>query len=440
MKLSRIGRLSMALVASVSLGLGMTACGGGTVGYMWVAGTQSTGTMASRIVGFKVDDYTGNLTKSPLSPYDSAGVNPVTLLVRPGGRFVYSINAGTLKADGVTSNNDGSISAFTVGGDGRLTFQANYFSKGNTPVWGSMDSSGSFLYVLDSLAPLDSSYGAAGLGDITVFSIASDTGRLSPVTNAQIKDENDQNLTFFPVGPNPKMTKVTSGGCLFVLDQNQSADPHPTAIFPYTVTGGQLVQAINSQIQTNATNISSINVGGGNGTTTSTGGSYVYATDIGPADAAGTPTGSGQIYAYTVGSNCSLNAVSSSPFANIAPAQNPVWAQTITSGSRQFVYVLNQTNSTSSNTNSSISLFTVDSTGKLTAFPDANNPYATGSGPKCMTVDPTNQYLFTSNSIDGSVTGKVYNSQTGQLSALARQTTFTAVTHATCLAISGAVD
>ena len=439
MKLSRIGRLSMALVASVALGLGMTACGGGTVGYMWVAGTQSTGTMASRIVGFKVDNYTGNLTNSPLSPYDSAGVNPVTLLVRPGGRFVYSINAGTNKEDG-TSNYDGSISAFTVGGDGRLTFQASYGTAGGTPVWGSMDSSGSFLYVLDSLAPTDSTYGAAGLGDITAFSIASDTGRLSPITNAQIKDSNDKNLGYFPVGPKPKMTKLTSGGCLFVLDQNQFTDPHPTAIFPYTVTGGQLVQAINSQIQTNATNISSINVGGGNGTTTSTGGSYVYATDIGPADAADTPTTSGQIYAYTVGSNCSLNAVSSSPFANISPAQHPVWAQTITSGSRTFVYVLNQTNLTSSDTNSSISLFTVDSTGKLTAFPDARNPYASGAGPTCMTVDPTNQYLFTSNSIAGTVTGKVYNSQTGQLSDLSRQTTFPAVTHATCLAISGAVD
>ena len=373
MKLSRIGRLSAALVASVALGLSMTACGGGTIGYMWVAGTQSTSTTASRIVGFKIDDYTGNLTAAPLSPYDSAGVNPVTLLVRPGGRFVYSINKGTTQADG-TSNNDGNISEFTVGGDGRLTFQANYATQGNTPVWGSMDSSGSYLYVLDSLAPAGTTYNTAGLGDITVFTIASDTGRLSTVTNSQIKDANDQNLTFFPVGPKPTMTKVTSGGCLFVLDQNQYTDAHATNIFPYTVTGGQLVQAINSQIQTGAANLSSINVGGGNGTGTTTGGSYVYATDIGPQDATGAATTPGQIYAYTVGTNCSLNAVSSSPFANISPAQNPVWTQSVTSGSSQFLYVLNQGNTSSSLPNSSISFFTVDSTGKLTPGADPNNP------------------------------------------------------------------
>jgi len=53
MKLSRIGRIGMAFVVSVALGLGMTACGGGTIGYMWVLGTQY-----NQIAGFKIDDYT----------------------------------------------------------------------------------------------------------------------------------------------------------------------------------------------------------------------------------------------------------------------------------------------------------------------------------------------------------------------------------------------
>ena len=57
MKLSRIGRVSMALVVSVAMGLGMTACGGGTIGFMWVLGTQY-----NQIAGFKIDDFTGNLT------------------------------------------------------------------------------------------------------------------------------------------------------------------------------------------------------------------------------------------------------------------------------------------------------------------------------------------------------------------------------------------
>ena len=58
MKLSRIGLVSMALVVSVAMALGMTACGGGTVAFLWVAGTQY-----NQIVGYKVDDFTGNLTQ-----------------------------------------------------------------------------------------------------------------------------------------------------------------------------------------------------------------------------------------------------------------------------------------------------------------------------------------------------------------------------------------
>ena len=95
MKLSRIGRVSMALVVSVAMGLGMTACGGGTIGFMWVLGTQY-----NQIGAFKIDDFTGNLTTPPGSPFGSGGTNPVSLVVKPGGRFLYVINKGSgLKAD-----------------------------------------------------------------------------------------------------------------------------------------------------------------------------------------------------------------------------------------------------------------------------------------------------------------------------------------------------
>ena len=447
MKLNRIGRLSMALAASVALGLSMTACGGGTVGYMWVVGTQSTSSMANSIVGFKIDDYSGNLTTSPKSPFSSAGTNPSTLLVRPGGRFVYVINTGSVNSavtppTGITTGikSGGNISAFSVGGDGTLTFQETYSSQGGTPVWASMDSAGAYLYVLDSLAPVGSSYYTAGVGDVTVFSIASDTGRLTLVTNQQTKDENNINLNYFPVGPDPTMMKISSTGCLFIVDKNQNTDANPTYVFPYQVASGQLTQTVNSQIATGASHISSINVGGGNGTGTSVGGTYVYATDLGPADNSGNSTGNGFILAYTVGTNCALNAVVGSPFGNIPPGQNPVWAQTEARGG--FLYVLNQTSTNSAVPSSSISAFKIlSTTGQLTMVPDGqSNPYAIGSGPTCMAEDPTNQYLYTSNSVDGNVTGKLINSTSGQLSDLARGSKFTAVTHASCLAISGAVD
>ena len=95
MKLSLVGRLSMALFASLALGLGMTACGGGTIGYMWVLGQEY-----NQIAGFKVDQYSGNLTEVPGSPFSSNGSVPVSIVVKSGGRFVYVINQGTCPANG----------------------------------------------------------------------------------------------------------------------------------------------------------------------------------------------------------------------------------------------------------------------------------------------------------------------------------------------------
>ena len=89
MTLSRIGRISRALVVSMAVVLGMSACGGYTVGFMWVLGTQY-----NQITGFKIDDYTGNLTTMVGSPYASGGTDPVSLAVRVGGNFVFVVKDG----------------------------------------------------------------------------------------------------------------------------------------------------------------------------------------------------------------------------------------------------------------------------------------------------------------------------------------------------------
>ncbi len=437
MKLSRIGRVSMALAASVALGLGMTACGGGTIGFMWVTGTTSTSTTASSIVGYKIDDFTGNLTNIPKSPFNSVGVNPGVPVVRTGGRYVYVVNKGTFgpptptQPDGVP-NRDGNISEFLVGGDGTLTFQENYVTAGGTPVWAAIDSSGSYLYALDSLAPAGSGYDTNFQGDVTVFSIAGDTGRLSIVTNQQIKDANNINIRFFPVGQNPTMMRVAASSCLFILDKNSASDPYRSYVFPYQVAaGGQLTTVVSGNVPTGPTDMSSITNGGG---------AYLYLTDVGVAkNPDGTPSTAGNIYAYSVGTNCALNAVVNSPFANVPSARNPVWTITEARNSK-FVYVLNQSNNNATQPNSSISAFSIDSTGKLTQLGGANNPFAVGSGPTCMIEDPTNKYLYTSNSVDGTVTGLRLNLSDGSLGPLQHGSSFTAVTHANCLAVSGATS
>lgn len=411
MKLSRIGRVSMALVVSVAMGLGMTACGGGTVGFMWVLGTQY-----NQIVGFKIDNYTGNLTQIPKSPFPSGGTNPVSIVVRAGGRYVYVVNQGT-PATKTAAAVPGQIAAFSVGGEGILTFQQAYTSQGSTPVWAVADSSGNFLYVLDQLAP-----DGSGNGSITVFAIDGTTGRLQLVPNQQIKNAQGTQLTYFPVGLTPTMLRISGSGCLYTLDAGDNT------VFPYTIgTGGQLTLTTNSTITTGATKLTSI----------STNGNYVYLTDAAPT----TASPGGYILPYTSGTGCALNTVTGGAVPNLAGSSNPVYSFTDNKG--QYVYVVNNSTTNSQNATSSISAYAIiASTGKLQPLPigDTNNPYPVGAGPTCMVEDPTNQYVYTSNNIDGSVTGKQINQSTGQLSDLRRGARFPAAGQATCLAISPNVN
>ncbi|HEV2710928.1 MAG TPA: beta-propeller fold lactonase family protein [Edaphobacter sp.] len=430
MKLSRIGRVSMALVVSVAMGLGMTACGGGTVGFMWVLGTQY-----NQIAGFKIDDYTGNLTNMPHEPFTSGGANPVSLVVSPGGRYLYVVNEGVTPTSGNTSGdqhcgtNGSGIAEFSVGGDGVLTFQQCFASQGSLPVWAQMDSTGSFLYVLDQRAPgtdCDATTPVNCVGDITVFSVASDTGRLTLVPNKQIKNTDGTQLTYFPVGNTPIMMKTAGAGCLFTVDSGDQT------VFPYAIgAGGQLTLPSNTTIATGAGRLTSINAGSS---------SSVYLTDAaGDANSPG-----GYILPYTVGTGCALNTVTGGKVANLPQTSNPVYSMFATGSSSDYLYVANQS-TTNSNAPafSSISAYSIDrTTGKLQmiANTQGNNPYPVGSGPVCMVEDPSNQYIYTSNNVDGTVTGFSLDKSTGQLSNLKRGSKFTATGLATCLAISGSVN
>jgi 6-phosphogluconolactonase (cycloisomerase 2 family) len=433
MKLSRIGRVSMALVVSVAIGLGMTACGGGTIGFMWVLGTQY-----NQIAAFKIDDFSGNLTTPPGSPFTSGGINPVSLVVKPGGRYLYVINEGgglTPDAKGGVScptigGGGGAIAEFAIGGQGVLTFQQTFQSQGCTPVWAAHDSTGNFLYVLDKYAPNTSCLSngqpeppaTACNGEITVFSVDPNTGRLTLVLNQQIKNPTTPGLqlTYFPVGALPKMMAV-AGSCVFTLnnDANQT-------VYPYIGgSSGQLTLTTNSTINSGAVRATSIIASG----------TSAYITDAGPANT-NTP---GQILPFTVGGTaCSLNTITGGPTQNLSPASNPVY--TLVDSKNQYLYIANQSSSNSTTPNSSISAFTILPNSTLQLIPDApNNPYPIGAGPVCMVEDPSNQYIYTSNG-DGTVTGKVLDHNSGKIANLSRGSTFTAVGQATCLAVSGNVD
>jgi len=407
--------LTMALLASVALGLGMTACGGGTIGYMWVLGQQY-----NQIAGFKIDDYTGNLTTIPNSPFSTGGSVPVSIVVKAGGRFVYVINQGT-NGSAAGPGVGQAITEFAVGGDGTLTYQATYSSLGYVSQWAQMDSSGSFLYVLDKYSPPTangipvSGPNTDGNGSITVFSSDINTGRLSLVQNSQTLSSAGLNTYFWEVGSSPFMMK-TAGNCLLTVN---SADQ---SVSPYSIgSGGQLIFPGTGRQPLLTKSVTSIN-----GT-----GSYMYATDSN----GGSTTN--YIYPFTLGSGCTLTPVTGGAVTNIAGQVNPTYSLLDNSG--KYLYVLNQSNnSTPTSPNSSISAYTINAvTGQLQVI--AGAPFTVGSGPVCMVEDPSNQYIYIS-AHDGTVTGKIIDPTTGNLSGLTRGSTFNATGVASCLVLSGAVS
>jgi 6-phosphogluconolactonase len=416
MTLSKIGRVALAVVATAALGLGMTACGGGTIGYMWVLGTYY-----NQISGFTIDDYTGNLTAITHSPFSSGGTNPVTVLVKPGGRFLFVINAGsgaTGTPGSATFTSPGeSIAVFSVGGGGTLTFEQSYDAQGVQPVWGTLDSTGNFLYVVDKYSP---DYKTTGNGAITAFSIDGSTGRLTLVPNQAVLQPGTQvPTTYFEIGPNPIMSKIGGGNCLFTLE--------PDTVYPYSVnsSSGQLTTVTTGPyLVTGSNTLTSINTSTG-----SSAASFTFLTD-GPGN---------QIFSLQAGGTaCSLQPISGSQQTNLSGTYNPV--NSLTSSSGKFLYVLNNAALTNPlvNANSTISAFTIDSQGQLSTLADSiNNPYAVGSGPTCIVQDPSNQYMYITDQNDSTVTGKLLNQNSGYLSDLARGSVFTVTMKPSCMAVSG---
>jgi 6-phosphogluconolactonase (cycloisomerase 2 family) len=394
---------------------------------MWVLGQEY-----NQIAGFKVDQYSGNLTEVPGSPFSSNGSVPVSLVVKSGGRYVYVLNQGT----GGSANGPGSaqsIALYSVGGDGTLTFQESYASQGYVSEWLQMDSSGTYLYVLDKYSPgvnpVSGLYNAPntdGNGAITAFMADPNTGRLTLITNSQTQI-NGVNTPFWEVGSSPVMSK-SQGGCLYTVNGGDNSAGNQT-VTPYTIgSGGQLVFTTTGNITINrtntnvATNITSINGSG----------SYMFLTDA----------ALNVLYGYATTGSCNLTALSGGT-TNLATdfpnTSNPSYSLIDSTG--KYLYVTNASSTSTLPTTpfSSLSALTINPVNQELQ-PIIGSPYPAGSGPVCIVEDPSNQYIYTSNYNDGTVTGYQLNATSGELSDLTKGSTFTAVGKASCLVISGSIE
>jgi 6-phosphogluconolactonase (cycloisomerase 2 family) len=412
MKFRKFGQISLALAVSLALGLGVTSCSTDhAVGYFYVTGSQY-----NQISGFRIDNNLGNLTPIPNSPFGSGGFNPIKALVTNAGRFLYVLNAGcggtsqVACPTGTPANQTGAnISLFTIGGKGALSFQAAYTSQGNQPVQLQTDTAGQHLFVLDSTVPdpTTCSYAvttpASTCGDITTFNIDPNTGRLSLVTNQQVKNSNGTNLSYFPVGSSPiNFVVVPSNTFLYVIENGSGSAADPSqAVFVYGLSGGQLTLTQNTPIITNATELTYIYASS----------KYVYLID------AQNGLTAGQILPYTVGVNGALQSLVHGAVNNTGTVANP--GPMIVDHQNKFLYIANMgPNLTATSESSSVSAFFIDPvTGFLTLIP-STVPFGSGSSPRCIIEDPSNQYLYTANFADSTVTGAIINSQTGTLTTL----------------------
>ena len=411
MKWSLFGRAAMALMSAVALGLSMTACGGGTIAYLWAVGSQvnGDGTQVNDVVGYLVDDYTGNLTAVPNQPFATNGNTPVDLVVRPGGRFVYVINQGT----GVSSTSNGTgdgIATFAVGGEGSLTFEQTTETQGFGHLWASFDSTGNYLFVLDQY-----SASGDGNGSITTFSSDPTTGRLQLVQQTSGTVSGQTSPNYLEVGKTP-LRMFSTGSCLFTVNSSTQT------ISTYSISSGQLGTVTTGAFTPNTTHITSINGSA----------QYVFLTD---GLGGNVP---GNILSFSVGSGCALTAFDGGLKANDPSVVNPV--NTLLSTSGKYVYVLNSssTNTAPTTRGSAITAYTIN-TGQLVEVP--NSPFSVGAGPVCAVEDPTSKYIYTADNTDGTITGYIYSDTSGEISNLQRGSKFqTALQQGlTCVVLSGSV-
>jgi 6-phosphogluconolactonase (cycloisomerase 2 family) len=368
----------------------MSSCGGGTIGFMWVLGSQY-----NQIGGFKIDDRTGNLTSIIGSPFPSGGTNPVMLTTKSGSRYLYVLNAGD--STGTTGN----FSLFSVSGGGILSYQQSYASHGTFPVWITIDSTGNYLFVLDQRSP-DYDGAKDFNGSITIFPIDPNTGRPDIAKSSSIE-----------VGKSPIQMNITAS-CIYTLDSGDQT-VSPSSLNSAT---GQLTS--NPTIALNTAQATSVNIGG----------NYVYVTDAGS-----TTGGPGSILTLTQGSSCGQLTLSGA-VANLPTASFPIQTVTSVNSAGTYVYVLNHSTVNTSYANSSVSAFIAGPDGQLKEISDPINPYAVGSGPSCLAIDPSNQYLYTSDQYASTVTGKRINNNYGFLEDLSRGSSFPTVGTPSCLVIS----
>jgi Lactonase, 7-bladed beta-propeller len=432
MKFRKFGKAL--LMGAVSLGavLSVSSCVQSyTVGFLYVTGTQTSGTGGNAgqgiISGFKIDHNTGKLTPINGMPVGSGGAYPNRAVLLLSSRFLYVLNQGgsdctTTATDPACAN--ANIVQYSVSGNGSLIAQQTFYTQGKNPFRMIADATGAHIYVLDHDAPdsghvneqgQNSCTGTLGntvttCGDITVFNVDPSTGRLSIVVNAQAPQVNGSQVTYFPVPVDP-IDMLLAGNYVFTLSGIPATG---NFVFPYNYnTTGQLTLSQNGVQTMNIENATAIQNGNG----------FIYILDNSPLtyvppNSTSPVTVPAQLHPYSIGTGGSLQSQTGGAVPDVPAQSNPLFLLAESKG--KWVYVANagdNTNATVTNTQSGIAAYTIDTSSKeLTTM--SGSPFGSGAGPSCLVEDPSNQFIYTANFNDSSVTGSVLDPNVGTLSTL----------------------
>jgi 6-phosphogluconolactonase (cycloisomerase 2 family) len=425
MRFTKFGKALLMSALSAGVILGITSCVQSySVGYLYVTGLNTASTGDNGIIsGFKIDHNKGGLTSIPGLPVSSGGANPVRAVLLTGGRFIYVLNRGK-NASGTTCTaadpcQGGNITQFSIGGNGVLAPQGQAsFSQGINPIRMFTDTAGAFLYVLDQVAPdpaactLALGPSVTSCGDITAFKIDPNTGRLTLVVNAQVTAANGSPLTYYPVPANPIDFVLSSSFILTMSGTPQTGD----SVFPYTYN------ATNGQLTINQNSSQPLNIGAGTAIVNAA--SFIYVLDnetltqqVNTSGGTTAVTAPSWVFQYSVGANGALQASTGGAAPISSSMSDPIYL--IIESKGKWAYTANYGNNNTSQTSSEsgISGYVIDPTShQLTEI--SGSPFGTGSGPNCLLEDPSNQYIYTANFNDSSVTGSVIDQNSGVLRPL----------------------
>ena len=420
MKFRKFGKALLMSAISLGAAFSVTSCVQSyTVGFLYVTGTQTGGTPGQGVIsGFKIDHNTGKLVSIHGMPIASGGLYPERAVLTVGSRFLYVLNKGGDNCSASSPCTQANIVQYAVGGNGVLSQQGTFYTQGLNPFRMFADASGGHLFVLDQDAPSSSSCalalgaGVTSCGDITAFNIDGNTGRLSLIENAQVSSASGAPLPFFPVPANP-IDFVLANGFILTLSGTQATGD---SVFPYTYSlgNGQLTIGQNTVQPLNIANATAIQSGNGG----------VYVLDDEPLTVS-CPSGncpfpagtySSQILPYNVGTGGALQAQTGGAVPDTQTQTLPLFL--LVENRSKWVYVANYgNNANTNNAQSGIAGFNIDTTTKqLTDM--AGSPFGSGAGPRCLVEDPSNNFIYTANFNDSTVTGHTLDQNEGVLKSL----------------------